>query len=228
MSGLVACVAAAAGLAVGVGLDLVVRRVPRGERVTAGGWGALRPEAGSRWRFAAVEVATAGLFAGDWLRFGATWTLPAMAVFFAGLVALAFCDLEHFLLPRRVVYPTLAGSGAFLVAGAAAGGEWRRLGVAASCGAVAFGVFFVLNRINPKGLGFGDVRLAGVMGLLLGWLGVTTAITGFFVASILGAVMAVALLVTRRAGRHTHLPYGVFLGAGAVVSVLAGSGFVLR
>ncbi len=98
------------------------------------------------------------LFAGIGLRFGISWTGAAEAVLAAGLVVLAFIDLDHMLLPKKIVYATLTIVGALLVAGAAAGSEWHRLLVAVIAAVVAWAVFFAINFIAPQALGFGDVR----------------------------------------------------------------------
>lgn len=247
MTVLLAAFAAALGLAVGSFLNVVIHRVPRGQslshprsacprcqspigssdNIPVVSWVLLRGrcrrcQAPISMRYPAVEAMTAALFVAVAVRFGASWTLPAVAAFVAGLVALAFCDLEHFLLPKRIVYPTLAVCSAFLLAGAAAGGEWRRLGVAAVCGLGAFGLFFAVNFANPAWLGFGDVRLAGLLGLLLGWLGVAHLIAGILVANVVGIAVIGVLMAAGRAGRKTPVPYGVFLSIGAIVAVFAG------
>lgn len=173
-------------------------------------------------RYPLVELLTAALFVGDALRFGYSWTLPPMLVLTAGLVALAFIDLEHQLLPIRIVYPVLAAMGALLILAAAAGGNWHRLGIAAACGAVAFAIFFALNFANPKWMGFGDVRLSGVLGLGLGWLGAGVALVGFFLSFLLGAVVGVTLILTKRIQRTSPIPFGVFLAVGTFLAIYFG------
>jgi leader peptidase (prepilin peptidase)/N-methyltransferase len=140
----------------------------------------------------------------------------------AGLLALACIDMEKYLLPKRVVYPTLIASGLFLIVATVWGHQWDRLGVAALCGLVAFAVFFTLNFLNPRWLGFGDVRLTGVIGLVLGWLGLPYVLVGLLAANLAGIVVAGVLLGAGRMKRSTPMPYGVFLSAGAVLAVLAG------
>jgi leader peptidase (prepilin peptidase)/N-methyltransferase len=162
------------------------------------------------------------LFAGAAVRFGLDWALPAFLVFLAGLLALAFTDLEHFLLPVRIVYPVLALVAVLLTAAAALTGQWSRLGVAVATSAIAFGIFFAINFMNSKWMGFGDVRLAGVIGLALGWLGAGIALFGFFAGFLLGAVVGVVLILTKRIERSAHIPFGVFLALGAFLAVFAG------
>lgn len=173
-------------------------------------------------RYPLVEAGTAALLVGVGLRFGWSWTTPAVDIFVAGLLALACVDLERYLLPRRIVYTTGLLSGGLLVVASAATGSWDHLEVGAACAAVAFGVFWALNRANPRWLGFGDVRLAAVIGLVLGWLGADYALVGFLVANLAGVIVAGTLMVSGRMSRSTPMPYGVFLAAGSVFTVLAG------
>jgi leader peptidase (prepilin peptidase)/N-methyltransferase len=167
-------------------------------------------------------VATGGLFAGTAARFGYDWDLPAFLVLFAGLLTLACIDFKHHLLPKRIVYPVLAMVGVLLLVDAIAAHRWKALVVAAICGMVWFVVFLTLNLISPRLLGFGDVRLAPVLGLALGWLGIRYAFLGFFAANVIAAAVGTALIVTKKMSRQEPIPYGVFLGLGCVVAVFAG------
>jgi len=90
------------------------------------------------------------------------------------------------------------------------------------CAAAWFALFFTLNLIDPKYLGFGDVRLSLVLGLALGWLGVGYVLLGFFAANVFGAVIGIALIATKRIDRSNRIPYGVFLALGCALAVFAG------
>jgi leader peptidase (prepilin peptidase)/N-methyltransferase len=235
------------GLAVGSFLNVVIYRVPRKESVVRPrsacpscgtpianrdnipvvSWLLLRGRCRTcrqpiSPRYPLVELGTALLLAGAALRFGLDWSLPAFLVFLAGLLALAFTDLEHFLLPVRIVYPVLAMVAGLLVVAAAATGEWSRLVVAVATGVVAAALFYAIHFVYPRGMGFGDVRLAGVIGLALGWLGAGIALLGFFLGFLLGALVGVALILTKRIDPKSHIPFGVFLALGAFVAVYAG------
>ncbi|HEX3538926.1 MAG TPA: prepilin peptidase [Acidimicrobiales bacterium] len=239
------------GLAVGSFLNVVIHRVPRKQSVVRPrsacpacgtqlaerdnvpllSWLLLRGRcrtcgAPISIRYPLVELATAMLFVGAALRFGFDWALPAFLVFLAGLLALAFTDLEHYLLPVRIVYPVLVTMAVLLVVAAAADSRWSQLETAAAAAAVGFAVFFFLNWLNPKWMGFGDVRLAAVIGLGLGWLGASVAFLGFFLAFLLGSVVGVALIVTKRMDRKSPIPFGVFLAIGAGIAVFAGQPLV--
>ena len=170
-----------------------------------------------------MELATGGLFVAAGLRFGADWALPAFLVFFASLLAVSLIDLEHYIIPNRIVYPTLFAGVALLFLAAVAGNDWKAFERAGMGAALFWGLLLVIHLVSPRGMGFGDVRLAAVLGLFLGWLGLRYVAVGFFLGFLLGAVSGVALLVLRRRGRKDHIPFGPFLAAGAVIAVLAGS-----
>lgn len=171
-------------------------------------------------RYPVVEGLTAVIFTLVAVRFGPSWSLPPELAFSGGLIALGAVDLERFLLPRAILYPTSATVAGFLLLAAAAKGEWRRLGIAVVCAVIAFGLFFAINFIRPAWMGFGDVRLAGLIGLALGWLGPWYLFIGFMVANLTGALVGIALMASGKAGRKTALPYGVFLAAGSLFAVL--------
>jgi leader peptidase (prepilin peptidase)/N-methyltransferase len=169
-----------------------------------------------------VELACAALFAGTAARFGYRWDLPAFLVLFAGLLALACIDIERLLLPKKIVYPLTAAVAALLLLAAAETGHWHDYLVGIACAAGWFAVFFLLNFISPRLLGFGDVRLSVVLGLPLGWLGIGYVLLGFFAANLIGAIVGIALIATKQIERQSRIPYGVFLAAGCALAVFAG------
>ncbi len=211
-------VALSIGLASGPVLDHTVRSV--GARRT-GSEQAGTGEADRRFQRVALS-ATAGILEGlAALRFGASWTLLAYAVFLPGLAVLAWCDGRYFLLPKRIQHPVTAISGGLLLAGTVATGRWHQLLLALACGVVGFTIFCVLHVVNPKGLAFGDVRLAGSIALLVGWLGPRRTAVAFVLGSVLAAMVGIVLVASRRAGWRSRLPYGVFLAIGAAIAILA-------
>ncbi|MBW4030532.1 MAG: prepilin peptidase [Acidobacteria bacterium] len=173
-------------------------------------------------RYPLVELTTAGLFAVTAWRVGAHLDLVAFLILDAALLALALIDVEMLLLPRSIVYPTLVAVGTVFLATAALQHQWHRLLVAALCSLAWFTVFFVMNLISPRSLGFGDVRLSAVLGLALGWWGVGEVILGFFLSNLVGAVVGVTLIATQKMRRDQPVPYGVFLAIGTVLTVLVG------
>jgi leader peptidase (prepilin peptidase)/N-methyltransferase len=169
-----------------------------------------------------VEAACAALFAGCAARFGYRWDLPAFLVLFAGLLVLSCIDLEHMLLPKKVVYPLTLLVAALLALAAGETGHWHTYLIGVACAAGWFVVFFAMNLASPRILGFGDVRLSLVLGLALGWLGVWYVLLGFFAANVIGAVLGIALIATKKMTRTDRIPYGVFLACGCAVAVFAG------
>jgi leader peptidase (prepilin peptidase)/N-methyltransferase len=173
-------------------------------------------------RYPLVEASCGALFAGVAARAHGHWDLPAFLVAFAGLFALACIDAEKMVLPKKVLYPTLGLTAALFVLAAGEAGTWHRLLVAALCGLAWGAAFFVLNFVSPRLLGFGDVRLALLLGLVLGWLGIRYVLLGFFAANLIGAVVGLALIGTKHMSRQQQIPYGVFLAAGVAVAFFAG------
>ena len=129
-------------------------------------------------RYTLVELLVGLVCALIGLRFGISWTGVGEAVLAVGLVALGFIDLDHMLLPKKIVYATLTVVAVIFVAGAVAGSEWHKLLVAVISGVVPWALFFAINFASPKAMGFGDVRLALLMGFGLGWLGAEYAVLG--------------------------------------------------
>jgi leader peptidase (prepilin peptidase) / N-methyltransferase len=203
--------------ATGVGLIPVVRVVAR--RRGCRGCG-VRPSHPVRPAVLAVVCAAVlGAFAA---RLGADVVLAAFAVLGVALVAISAVDLERFIIPNRIIYPTLALLVPLLVVASAVDHRWGSLARAAIAGGVAFCGFFALHLAVPRGMGFGDVRLAGVVGLGTGWLGLGHAFVAFFAGFVFGAVIGLVVMAVTGGGRKTKIPFGPFLAAGAVVSVVWG------
>ena len=114
-------------------------------------------------------LANAALFAGFAAQVGWSWPLPAYLVLAAGLVALTVIDLRDQLLPRRLILAVGAGTGALLTVAAAQTGAGDALLHAVLSAAGAYLVFLALRLVDPRALGGGDVNLAGLLGLALGW-----------------------------------------------------------
>jgi leader peptidase (prepilin peptidase)/N-methyltransferase len=173
-------------------------------------------------RYPLVEFTCAVLFVGVAAREGFNWDVPALLIFVAGLLALASIDLEKLILPRSIVYSTLAMLIIALVLDSGATHQWRRLLIAGLCAAVWFTGFFILNLVEPRYLGFGDVRFALVLGLGLGWLGIRYVILGFFAGNFLGAIIGLALIAIKKRTKDQPVPYGVYLSLGSALAIFAG------
>ena len=214
MTALVAGLAGLLGLAVGVGVHHAAAQFP---------WGADRVDlpssTGPAVPAAVVVAGTGALFVLMTLWFGASAELPAFLFLAAAGVLLAVIDLRHRLLPNRVVLPAL-GVGAVLLLGAATvNGDWDALLRALLGAAVLFAVYLVLALISPRSLGMGDVKLAALLGLYLGWLGWGALIVGGFAGFVVQAVLALVLLATRRIGLRGELPFGPAMLAGAAIAI---------
>ena len=174
-------------------------------------------------RYPLVEFTTGALFVGSAAQLGVNWALPADLFFLASVFALALIDFEHLVLPRTIIYTALVGVSAFLLLAAAIYGEWHRFLLAVICAASWFALFFVINLLSPRSLGFGDVRLAPLLGLVLGWLGIRYVLLGFFLSNLIGALIGIGLIATKRIDRNHPVPYGVFLAMGSTLTLFAGT-----
>jgi leader peptidase (prepilin peptidase)/N-methyltransferase len=140
----------------------------------------------------------------------------------AGIV-LAAVDLATHRLPDRVTYPAYAVCATALLVDAAVLDSWGALVRALTAGAAAFLLAAAACALAPEGLGFGDVKLLGLLGLVLGWFGWGVLMAGVFLGLLTGALVSVVLLATRRAGRRTALPFGPPLLVGAVLALVLGA-----
>jgi len=224
MEASIVAVCAVLGAVVGWLLARVISRVPRKAPVL-GPWTADEPVP-STARRVALAVVCAALFGAIGARFDDSWALPAYLVLAGALVALAAIDLEHYLLPNRIVYP-LTGAMVVLLGLASLGDDdLDALTRGLAAGAVTFAVFFVLHLISPRSMGFGDVKLSFTLGLALGWLGWGEVLLGVFASFLYAAVVGIVLLVVFRRDRKQAVPFGPFLAAGTLTAVLLGSAIV--
>lgn len=170
----------------------------------------------------AVTVVTALLFLLTAVRFGASPELPAFLVLAAVGVLLAVVDLRHRLLPNRVVGPASVAGAVLLTGAAAVDGRWEDLRGAGLGAVVLFAVFLLLALISPSALGMGDVKLAGLLGLHLGWLGWDAVLLGAAAGFVVQAVLSLVLLAARRIDLRGELPFGPAMLAGAALAIGAG------
>lgn len=137
-------------------------------------------------------------------------------------IALALIDIETRRLPNGIVLPSYVVMGLLFTLACVLGAPWESL-LRAAIGGLALYLFYLLLRmVRPAGMGGGDVKLAGVLGLSLAWLGWGALAVGAFAAFLLGGVFGIALMVARRAGRKTAIPFGPFMLAGAWIGIIAG------
>src|SRR4051794_22991411 len=168
-------------------------------------------------------VAFALLSAGAVLLTGARPATVGLVWVAGAGVVLAAVDLASHRLPDRVTYPAAGVCAAAFLVDAAVLGAWGALARALAAAAVAFGVSYALAAISPEALGLGDVKLLGLIGLVLGWFGWGALLAGVFLGLLTGALVSLVLLTARRAGWRTALPFGPPLLLGAVLALVLGA-----
>lgn len=172
----------------------------------------------SRRRVVVTAVVCAGALAGAAAGTGARPAAVGVLVVAAAAVVLGGVDLAVRRLPDVVTGPAAAVLLVALAVDAAVEGGWSDLGRAVLAAAAAFGVAAAARLAAPSGLGFGDVKLLGLLGILLGWRGWDVLVLGVFLGLLVGAVVSLVLLVSRRAGWRTAIPFGPPLLVGAAAA----------
>ena len=203
-----ALIAGVVGLALGAPLTALAQRLLR-TRLPLG-W-PVRIAAGA---------STAALFVLLVLGFGLSPELPAYLLLAAASVVLSIVDLVEKRLPNTLVLGTAVTLAALLVVAAAVGDDWRAA-LGALLGAVAlFALYLVLALISPSGIGMGDVKLAAVVGLALGYLGWSTLLVGLVAGFLVGSAVSLVALALRRVTLRGSLPFGPSMLAGAYIAIL--------
>ncbi len=169
---------------------------------------------------ALVEVLTGVVFGALAWSIGWNWALPAFLWLGAAGVAMGVIDVGRHRLPNVLTlscYPVLGG---LLLIPALVDDNWAQYGRAWIAAAILFIAYLILALIYPAGMGLGDVKLAGVLGLALGWLGWAELVVGGFLAFMLGAVTGIGLMLAGRAKRKTAIPFGPFMLGGALIAIM--------
>ncbi|SDM20331.1 prepilin peptidase [Microbacterium azadirachtae] len=155
--------------------------------------------------------------------------LVAFLGFAAVSIVLSLIDLETKRLPNAIVLPSIVVGVALLAiaaalgsAGSASGIGWTTFLRAVAGGAILCAFYAVVRLISPRGMGGGDVKLAALVGLFLGWCGWATLIVGAFAAFVLGGLFGAGLILLRRAKRTTAIPFGPWMIAGAWAGIAVG------
>jgi leader peptidase (prepilin peptidase)/N-methyltransferase len=165
-------------------------------------------------RYPLVELTTALLVAACFWRFGLSGNAFVASFFCAVLVALSAIDVERRILPDRIVLPSTV---AVLAAQVALHPDRTVEWIAAGLGASLF--LFAALLAYPKGMGMGDVKLALLLGVMLGW----TVAVGLMVGMLAAMVLGLALIARHGArARKMAIPFGPFLAFGAIVALFAG------
>jgi leader peptidase (prepilin peptidase)/N-methyltransferase len=241
------------GLLIGSFLNVVIWRLPRGEslnqpashcpvcdhpirpfdNIPVVSWLVLRRRcrdcgAPISARYPSVELVTAILFGVIAWRIGWRPALAGFLFFTAAGVALAMIDIDLKRLPNALTFPAYGVVLVSLVVDAATGGHWGSLLRAVAAMAVLYGFYFATMLLGEmvlkkKAMGFGDVKLAGLIGLVLGWLSWGALAVGAFGGFFVGAVGGVLLLVSGKGTLASKIPYGPYMLGGALIGILWGS-----
>ena len=192
------------------------------DRHDARWWQGIAP---SRRRLGIVAVVAAVLGVLGGAAAGWSAALPAFVAFAIVATPLVVIDAQHHRLPNRLVVPGVVAAAVLLTGAAAVRADWPALARAVEAAVVLFVTFFLIAAISPGSMGFGDVKLVGLIGAYLGWLGWGAVIYGVFAGFVLGALMPLPLLATRRASLKTCIPFGPALIAGALLVASAYTAF---
>jgi leader peptidase (prepilin peptidase) / N-methyltransferase len=182
----------------------------------------------ARWPPLAVMSGVASVLGCGLLawRIGADLVLPAVLYLVVTGVLLGYVDLRVRLLPNAVVLPSYAVVGALLLLAAVGSGRWGSL-AGAAVGSLAVWVFLATFVVLiPSGIGLGDAKLGGLLGLCLGWFGPAYVLIGTFAAFVLGGVVSLGLIASRRATLKSAIPFGPFLILGFVSAVAYGADLI--
>jgi leader peptidase (prepilin peptidase)/N-methyltransferase len=189
-------------------------RYPIVEGVTGAAFGLV-----SWWMLVTMGPTLSGSAADAW---SLALAVLAFLYFAAVSIVLTLVDLDTHRLPNSIVLPSYVVAGVLLTAAALLGDDWAALLRGAIGMAAMYAFYFLLRLARPGGMGGGDVKLAGVVGLYLGWVGWGALAVGAFAAFLYGGVFGIALLLLRRAGRKSAIPFGPWMILGAWTGVFAG------
>jgi prepilin signal peptidase PulO-like enzyme (type II secretory pathway) len=176
----------------------------------------------------AVALVTAMTFVALAWRLGLTGALPAYLYLGAVGTVLAFIDIRVKRLPDPLTLSSyLIGPALLAFAAPFVEEGWQRVLYSLVGMGCLWSVYGAQHFLFPDAIGRGDVKLAGVLGLYLGWFGQSTWFTGLLLGFVFGGLVALGLLLTRRASRKTEIPFGPYMMAGALVAILAHPGVTL-
>lgn len=151
------------------------------------------------------------------------WVLIVVLAYFAVIsVVLSIIDIRTHRLPNAIVLPSYIVVTVLLALACLAGAPWTAFVGSIAAGALLFCLFYLLRMVPGGGMGGGDVKLAGVIGLLLGFLGTGAVVVGVATAFVLGGVFALCAMVMRRTDRRARIAFGPFLLIGAWCGIASG------
>jgi leader peptidase (prepilin peptidase)/N-methyltransferase len=224
MSVPVGAACAVLGLLLGPFLAGLSLRIPADEPVfTAGAW---RGGTANPGRTGCVTLLAAAILGTIGAGVGADAALPAYLWLGAVGLTLGVIDVDCRRLPDRLTLPSYPIGVVLLGAAALAHHDLPALWRAVLAAAAVAAVFFLLALLSPRSLGLGDVKLAGLLALYLGFLGWGEVLLGLLAGFVVGALVALTLLAGRRVGWRSDLAFGPSLLAGALAAVVAGRQFI--
>ncbi|MGE0878680.1 MAG: A24 family peptidase [Acidimicrobiia bacterium] len=235
------------GLCVGSFANVVIWRVPRGESIVSPGsrcpscgcelragdnipvlsWLLLRGRcrrcsAPISSRYPIVEALIALLWVAAALRFGLHVAVAPYALFFTTLVVLSAVDLDTMRVPNKILYPSGVLCTVALVVAAVFDHRADDLARAAIGAVIGFAALLLIHLVRPDGMGFGDVRLAFLLGGMLGFTGLGYTALGLFGGFLLGAVVGSIAIATGHGAFGRRVPFAPYLAAGSVLALLFG------
>jgi leader peptidase (prepilin peptidase)/N-methyltransferase len=219
---------AVAGLVVGAALPWGIARIP--DREPVDGERAPTPyrELSS---VSGLPVVLGVAAAATWVVMGLARSelsaaLPAFLLVGALGVAMTYVDIREHRLPDWLTFPAFGGAALALGIAASLEGDWASYGRAWAGAGVSVAFYLLLVLLRPSDLGLGDVKLAAVIGLLLGWIGWPVLVFGIFSAFVVGALLGLLLIVAGRAGRRSAIPFGPPMLLGMVLAVVWGQSII--
>lgn len=173
-------------------------------------------------RYPVVALLTAiGIVAATWWALTLPYVplLPALIYFVLIAVILSVIDIKQHRLPNIIVLPSYGVMAVGVIFAAAITRDWNNLLWAGLGSIILFGAYFLLAFLYPAGMGWGDVKLAAVLGMLLGYCGSTALLVGSIAAFFLGALIALVLIAFGKGTGKTALPFGPLMFLGAAIGI---------
>jgi leader peptidase (prepilin peptidase)/N-methyltransferase len=174
------------------------------------------------FRYPIVEATTGALFVATVLAIGEMWVVPAYWWFVGVTVALTLTDIDHKLIPNRILFPGTIAGAALLLVGSLFDGDLSRFAWGLLGGAAYFVGLLIVALLARGGFGYGDVKLAFLLGLFVGYQRSALVFVAAFVAFVGGGIISILLLVFRIRGRKDTIPFGPYLVLGAYVVLVVG------
>jgi leader peptidase (prepilin peptidase)/N-methyltransferase len=144
----------------------------------------------------------------------------ALLLFVVNGARLAWIDARTRLLPNRIIFPWYPAALVLLGAAAALSADWGTLLRLALAGIALFAFYLLLHLVQPGGMGMGDVKLAGILGMYLGFLTWEHLMLATLVTFVLGGLFGIGMILARRATRKSAFAFGPFMVAGAAAALL--------